>query len=123
MTAALPVLVTGAAGFVGKHVVLDLLRAGHAVRASVRDPVMADQVRRAVLPHLGDSAGERLNFATLDLTRDEGWAVAMAGCSALLHTASPFPIAQPKDPDEVIRPAVDGTRRARGCGRPTGAGS
>ncbi|PKP73441.1 MAG: hypothetical protein CVT84_13555 [Alphaproteobacteria bacterium HGW-Alphaproteobacteria-6] len=112
MTVALPVFVTGASGFVGKHVVLDLLRAGHAVRASVRGPAMADQVRRAVLPHLGDDPGERLNFVTLDLTRDEGWAAAMAGCSALLHTASPFPIAQPKDPDEVIRPAVDGTRRA-----------
>lgn len=112
MTVALPVFVTGASGFVGKHVVLDLLRAGHAVRASVRGPAMADQVRRAVLPHLGDDPGERLRFVTLDLTRDEGWAAAMAGCSALLHIASPFPIAQPKDPDEVIRPAVDGTRRA-----------
>jgi dihydroflavonol-4-reductase len=30
----------------------------------------------------------------------------------LVHTASPFPITQPDNPDDLIRPAVDGTLRA-----------
>lgn len=31
------------------------------------------------------------------------------GCSYVIHTASPFPVEDPKDPEkEVIRPAVDG---------------
>lgn len=29
-----------------------------------------------------------------------------------MHTASPFPLAEPKDPQDLIRPAVDGTLRA-----------
>ena len=107
-----PVFVTGASGFLAKHVLLSLLRDGHAVRASVRNQARADEVRAAVLPHLPPDAGERLDFVTLELTSDEGWAEAMAGATALVHTASPFPIAQPKDPETLIRPAVDGTRRA-----------
>ncbi len=35
----------------------------------------------------------------------------MAGADAVIHTASPFPIAQPKDEGTVIRPAVEGTLR------------
>jgi dihydroflavonol-4-reductase len=46
-----------------------------------------------------------------DLESDAGWADAMQGVAAVLHTASPFPIAQPKDPAVLIRPAVEGTRR------------
>lgn len=120
MSSAKRVVVTGASGFLGKHIVLALLRAGHSVRASVRNAAMAEQVRRAVLPHGDGEAGERLEFATLDLTRDAGWAEAMAGAAALIHTASPCPIAQPKNPDDLIRPAVDGTKRALCAARAAG---
>lgn len=112
MTRDDPVFVTGASGFLAKHVVLTLLRDGHAVRASVRDPARAEEVRQAVLPNLPAGAGDQLSFVTLDLTRDEGWERAMEDCAALIHTASPFPIAQPKAAEDLVRPAVDGTRRA-----------
>ena len=36
---------------------------------------------------------------------------AVAGCDYVLHVASPFPPAQPKDPDELIVPAREGTLR------------
>ena len=38
-----------------------------------------------------------------------GWAEAVAGCTYVLHVASPFPTESPKDKNELIRPAVDGT--------------
>jgi dihydroflavonol-4-reductase len=106
------VVLTGASGFIAKHVLLKLLAAGHRVRASIRSPSREAAVRAAVLPHLPAAAADRLAFVRLDLLRDEGWADAMAGASALVHTASPFPIAQPKNADDLIRPAVDGTLRA-----------
>jgi dihydroflavonol-4-reductase len=106
------VLLTGASGFIAKHVLQQLLAAGHPVRASLRTPGRADQVRAAVLPGLPAETADRLSFVTLDLTRDDGWAAALQGCAALVHTASPFPIQEPRDPQDLIRPAVEGTRRA-----------
>ncbi|MEN3751798.1 NAD-dependent epimerase/dehydratase family protein [Mangrovibacter sp. SLW1] len=50
-------------------------------------------------------------FAVANLDSDEGWREAMAGCDIVLHVASPFPSATPKNEDDVIRPAVEGTLR------------
>jgi len=115
------ILITGASGYVAKHVVLRALQAGYAVRGTVRSAAKGDQVRAAMARHLdGGDPGDRLEFALADLTSDEGWAAAMDGVDALIHTASPFPSAPPKDADDVIRPAVDGTlrvlRAAQGAG-------
>jgi dihydroflavonol-4-reductase len=106
------ILLTGISGFIAKHIALKLLNAGFAVRGTLRKPARADEVRSALKPHLTDPAAmDRLTFATADLETDEGWAHAMAGITAVMHTASPFPIAQPKDEQVLIRPAVEGTRR------------
>jgi dihydroflavonol-4-reductase len=107
-------VVTGASGYIAKHIVAQLLDEGWHVRGTVRQPDRGEEVRAAVRPVLRDprDLSERLSFATLDLERDEGWDEALAGADALVHTASPFPLVQPKDPDAVIRPAVSGMRRA-----------
>ncbi len=107
------ILLTGVTGFVAKRVALDLLRAGHVVRGSLRSMGRAAEVRNAIRPHLTDgSVIDRLGFVELDLLHDEGWDRAMQGVDALVHTASPFPMTRPKDAGALIRPAVDGTVRA-----------
>jgi dihydroflavonol-4-reductase len=117
------VFVTGASGFIAKHVLLKLLEAGHSVTGSLRNPDRADEVRAALRPALADrGAMDRLSFAALDLTRDEGWDRAMAGHDSLIHTASPFPLVAPKDPEVLIAPARDGTLRALGAARAAGIG-
>ncbi len=104
------VLLTGCSGFIAKHVALRLMNAGHDLRGTVRRLDRGDEVRAAVAPHLAEGAGH-LTFVQADLEADTGWAEAMAGVDVVVHTASPFPIAQPKDPQVLIRPAVEGTRR------------
>jgi dihydroflavonol-4-reductase len=108
------VLLTGASGFIGKHITLQLLAAGYSVRASVRNDAKAAEVRAAVTPHLpvGFDLAGNLEFVLLNLESDNGWDQAIQGIDVLMHTASPFPIAAPKDEYEIIRPAVQGTLRA-----------
>jgi len=67
-----------------------------------------------VRPHLLDSSNldSRLTFVELDLEKDSGWDAALLGIDVLMHTASPFPLASPKDENELIRQAVEGTLRA-----------
>ncbi|MCX7646945.1 MAG: aldehyde reductase [Rhodobacteraceae bacterium] len=118
------VVLTGATGFIAKHVAARLLNAGFRVRATLRTPDRAQEVVAAVRPALDDPAGldERLRFVRLDLMADEGWQEAMAGADALVHTASPFPLAEPRTADEVVRPAVEGTLRALRAARDAGVG-
>jgi dihydroflavonol-4-reductase len=108
------VLLTGAGGYIGKHVALQLLNKGYNVRASVRDLKRSGEIRDAITPHLAPEIDLQaaLTFVLLDLNKDSGWDEALAGVDVLMHTASPFPIASPENEDDIIRPAVDGTLRA-----------
>ncbi len=109
-------LITGAAGFVGRHVTARALAEGHTVRATLRDPSRAGELRAAL------GAPDALEIAKADLMHDTGWAEALAGVDALLHTASPVPTTTPKSDDAVIRPAVEGTRRVLAAAARAGVG-
>lgn len=103
------VLVTGASGYIGGHVAREFLEHGYRVRGTVRslaNPKKVDHLRA-----LGAAHGGRLELVEADLERDAGWKDAVAGCTYVEHVASPFPAAAPKDENELIRPAVDGTLR------------
>jgi dihydroflavonol-4-reductase len=79
------------------------------VRTTVRDLSREADVRATVGSEV--DTGDRLTVLAADLMRDEGWAEAVEGCEYVLHVASPFPPKQPKDPDELIVPAREGTLR------------
>ncbi len=102
-----PVLVTGGSGYVGTQLIAALLRDGRRVRAAVRSLEREGDVRAAVRRGAADDSG--LEVVATELTADEGWAAAAAGCEEVHHVASPM--VQSDDPDEVIVPARDGTLR------------
>ena len=90
------VLVTGATGFLGEHVVATLVHRGFAVRALARS-------RSAVLEELG------AEVVRADVASDE-LAPALDGVDAVFHLAGVVS-RDPDDGQRMMRTHVDGTRR------------
>ena len=107
-------LLTGANGYIGRHILLELLIQGYQVRASVRSLDKSSEFIDALKEHVKDVKlfDSNLSFVKLSLDSDAGWNDAMSGIDVLIHSASPFPLVMPKNEEEIIRPAVDGTIRA-----------
>lgn len=113
MTKQETVLVTGGSGYIGSWCVIGLLQQGFAVRTTVRSLARETAVRAAIGTVVDPQ--DRLSFHAADLVADAGWDAAVQGCDYLLHVASPISIAEPRNPDDLIVPARDGTRRAMGA--------
>jgi len=111
------VLLTGITGYIGQHCAAELLRQGYEVVGTIRSRSKADATR-AALAHAVPV--DRLSFAEAELLSDDGWADAMKGCTFVMHVASPFAMAEPEDENELIAPAVEGTRRVIAAARRAG---
>jgi dihydroflavonol-4-reductase len=97
------VLVSGAAGFVGAHIVEQLLAAGYRVRATVRDPGKASHLTALA------GAAERLELVRADLLEPQAFHPHVAGVDYVVHTASPY-VLNARDPQrQLVDPAVRGT--------------
>lgn len=103
------VLVTGAGGFIATHCILQLLEQGYKVRGTLRNLARETQLRKTLAEHV-DAEG-RLEFVHTDLLKDDGWEPALRGCDYVLHVASPLPAQEPKDENDLIIPAREGSLR------------
>ena len=106
------VLVTGGSGFLAGWCIVELLRRGYRVRTTVRNPAREPEVHDAVASQVDPA--HHLSVHQADLLSDEHWGNIIEGCDYVLHVASPLPVSQPKDPDELIAPAREGTVRVVG---------
>lgn len=106
------VLVTGGTGNLAGWVIAGLLHRGYRVRTTVRGLDRTGQVRAAVSEQAGERAAGEVEFAAVDLLRDDGWDEAVAGADYVLHTASPMPFDSGAD---LITTAREGTRRVLGA--------
>tara|TARA_B110000495_G_scaffold41518_1_gene33836 strand:+ start:1936 stop:2943 length:1008 start_codon:yes stop_codon:yes gene_type:complete len=104
------VLLTGISGYIANHCAVELLKNGYAVRGSLRNMSKSEEVIKAIKNEV--DLIDDLEFCKLDLLDDKGWDEAMNGCEYVLHVASPYITTEPKDPNTLIRPAIEGTQRA-----------
>lgn len=104
-----PVLVTGATGYIAGWVIERLLRSGHTVHATVRDPSKTASV--AHLQKIADESSGSIRFFKADLLAAQSFDAAMQGCELVFHMASPFVVLNYEDAErDIVRPAVEGTR-------------
>ena len=104
-----PILVTGASGFVALHTIIQLLQQGYKVRATLRTLSREAEVRETIGKYV--EVKDNLEIISADLTHNTGWDKVVQGCESVLHIASPFPMLEPSNEDELIIPAVQGTQR------------
>jgi nucleoside-diphosphate-sugar epimerase len=102
------VLVTGGNGYVAGWCIVELLKRGYAAHTTIRSLLKEPTVRNSIAA-AADTGN--LTFFAADLTKDDGWEAAMAGCDYALHVASPLGINNSRNPNDLIIPARDGTLR------------
>ncbi|MEF9479140.1 aldehyde reductase [Chryseobacterium sp. 1B4] len=113
------VLVTGGTGFLGIHIILQLLHQDFNVKTTLRSLSKKDVIIKA-LQQGGIEDFSNLSFYEADLTEDKNWDEAVKNCDYVLHVASPFPAQDPKDENELIIPARDGALRVLKASRDAG---
>lgn len=108
------VLVTGASGFVGSHVVPEFAAGGHRVVALVRDAKAGD----AVIARLDADRRRSVELRTGDPVANVGLADALAGVDAVVHLVA---IARDRDGGKSLRRVnVGGTDRMLDAARQAG---
>lgn len=103
------ILVTGATGFIALHIIQLLQREGYRVRGTVRS--LKNEAKLKPLKSLCPDAKFPIELVEADLTKDNGWDEAAKGCRYCIHVASPFPNAPPKKDEDIMIPAIEGTKR------------
>ncbi|KAE8391202.1 pyridoxal phosphate-dependent transferase [Aspergillus alliaceus] len=100
------VLVTGATGFIGAHVVDNLLARGISVRAATRSSQKGEQMKAARLQH-----ASRLEFVEIkDFSQTGVFDNIMDDIDGVIHVASPFTYNTTNNEQELIIPAINGVK-------------
>ena len=94
----MPVLVTGASGFIGAHVVLELLNRGIPVRAMMRDVTLVEMFTKSDI----------LEVVKADLFDIESLKGAVEGCDDVIHCAAALYVGVKNVEEDLVKPSVTG---------------
>ena len=98
--ANMPVLVTGASGFIGSHVVRELLSRGYSVKAMIRDSSLSGIFQE----------NDRLEIVQANLFDIDSLKLAVQNCDDVIHCAASLYIGAKDVKKEVVDPSVIGTK-------------
>ncbi|PKS09829.1 hypothetical protein jhhlp_004452 [Lomentospora prolificans] len=106
MDTSKPILVTGATGFIGAHIVDNLLSRGLKVRGTTRS-LSKGQAMLDARPQYKD----HLEFVQIaDFEKSADFTKAVEGVGAVIHTASPLNYSAKDNEKELVLPAIRGVR-------------
>jgi len=97
------VLVTGASGHIGSHVVDQLTQNGYTVRGTVRNP--NDEKKMEFLKKINPN----IQLFEADLLKKGSFDEAAKGSDYIMHVASPFFLSTKHPQADLVDPAVNGT--------------
>jgi nucleoside-diphosphate-sugar epimerase len=98
-------LITGASGFIGSHVLDRAIKAGYDVRLTVRKETQIDELQQLFPTHTS-----QMDFAVVpDITATDAFNRAMEGVNYIFHLASPMPLKGEDLQRDYVDPAVKGT--------------
>lgn len=104
----MPVMITGATGYVAGRIIEKLLSEGITVHAAVRQPDNKEKTK--YLDSLAEKLQGEIKYFKSDLLVEGSYDKAAEGCEVIFHTASPFTL-EVKDPQkQLIDPALKGTK-------------
>jgi NADPH-dependent methylglyoxal reductase len=98
-------LITGASGFLGGHLVKAALEKGYNVRATAR----SDSSAKKVADQFPQYAAQ-LSYAIVpDMTKAKSYEDALQGVSGIIHSASPFVLKPEDNVKDLLEPAIQGS--------------
>jgi len=100
-------LVTGGTGYLGSWVAKALLEKGYTVRLTVRDKSKQNKYKH--LLDIEQNTLGKLEFWEANLLTEGAFDQAAAGCSSIIHMASPFFLTVKDAQKELVEPALKGT--------------
>ena len=102
------ILVTGGAGYIGSWIVKDLVEKGHTVRVSVRNKSKTEKYQHLI--ELEKEYTGTVEFWEADLTILNSFDNVTKGCDSIIHVASPFTLSLKNPQQNLINPALKGTK-------------
>jgi nucleoside-diphosphate-sugar epimerase len=102
------IALTGAAGFVGSHILVQLLNKGYIVKANIRNEKKAETFLNSLEHVVEKNFIKNVSFFKADFSSNDNWETNLNGCEALIHVASPLGSGK-ETKEELIKITKGGT--------------
>ena len=103
-----PVAVTGSGGYIGSHIVLNLVKHGYAVRACVRDS--SNLLNTAHLTAMNQIGPGSVTLHNADLTKPGDYDEVFKGCTCVFHAAAEMGNLEGSTPLKVYEGCFEATQ-------------